>query len=174
MFIRQSILVVPAAALLAFSPRAQAEELWFNPGVLFSHSLSGQGTGLGTELSLMRCPGDCVVGGDWSIGGLLQAQWVSGGRSRYALGLQTGQSGLGGELGWALLTQGDGEARTSGPHLAAYLSVGYVSVALRLTVPVEGDAAQLPGPDLGIVVGAKVPLELPDFALPSFAGLPIR
>jgi hypothetical protein len=92
-------------------------------------------------------------------GAWLQAQVYGGDHGRYALGYQFG-SYLGCELGFAYRAPSPTRSFTAGPHLGAFLSVGFVSIGVRSVVPLLYDASADKPPHYG-EIGAFMTLKWP-------------
>jgi hypothetical protein len=89
------------------------------------------------------------------------AQWQTYHRyARWAGGLQAGVP-VGGELGFARVTESAHHAGTWGVHVGAYASVAFVGTALRLTAPLANDGGrELKGHPLELswVLTVKIPI----------------
>lgn len=147
---------------------------WINPGALLSWTFGeGGGFGLGAELSLMHFR-DRPVG----AGGFAQLEWLrhrSGADLRGAAGVQA-WSVAGAELGWAFQRGREGVGH--GPHLGAFGSAGFVSLAVRGTLPHWGERTPS---NLGVALKLGLPIHateglrpLADMLWPDTPGRPYR
>jgi hypothetical protein len=110
---------------------------YLNPGVLLSFVGGRQhATGWGVEVSAMHYPT-----GTWQsfgYGPFLQAQLYDGSHPRVALGGQACLANFGGELGLAYRGGDDAYAGTASVHGAIFLSIAFVTLALRDTIALNG------------------------------------
>ena len=148
------------AAAMAAPHAAQAEGIGvFSPGVLYSAVWGRAPTdGFGLELSYAYHPRNTST---FSVGAFTQAQANTDGSFRIGGGAQVGWQVFGLELGWAQRTGNDQFAGAGGVHIAPYLSVGVVLVALRFTLPLADEAPNHPtvlgAPEMALTVGLKLP-----------------
>lgn len=113
---------------------------------------------LGIELSYVRYP---YAAYGFGIGGFAQAQTVGFDHGRFAFGSQFNFMMFGAEVG-AYLEEGHGNrAMTVGLHASPFVSIGFLSAAMRIAVPLGTLTAGDPyGIDLGLVFAAKLPIPL--------------
>jgi hypothetical protein len=165
-----------AAVGLSLSGQAQAQEDWendedieeqdgaggfINPGILTS-AVIGRSPAIaaGGEVSFLHRPGWFPPGCHCGVGafGQVQRYFSEGGaHTRVAAGVQAGGP-VGVELGLAYRGANDKFKSTTGVHVAPYVSIGIVSLALRLTMPIEADPRKTHGFEAALAVGVKVPI----------------
>lgn len=125
-------------------------------GLLFTPVFTGpKAMAAGAEVTVVGYPGDGKVG----VGLFGQAQTYSLDHGRYAGGLQVNYSALGVELGFARRMGSDGYAATNALQVGPFVSVGLVSLSLRLAIPVNEPAG--PSPGYGTEVGVSIAFKLP-------------
>ncbi len=131
---------------------ASADELFV--GVLMSVGTGGGGLGVAT--SVRHYP-DAQ---EWkSVSAFAQVQWYAEGGIRVAAGAQGTLSLVGGELGLAYRSGDADHVGTFGLHLAPFVSVDYLSLAWRLTIPLSNARTRW-GTDSSFTFGANVPIPL--------------
>jgi hypothetical protein len=96
---------------------------------------------------------------EFGVGGFTQAQIVGTDHARFALGPQLNYVLLGLELGGYIETSSPGHAATWGAHLGPFLSLGVVSAAFRVGLPLGTIGAG--GRDYGLELGAVAVLKFP-------------
>lgn len=134
--------------------------LYFNPGPILS-LVGGRvpATGLGVEASAMYFPR-----ATWQspgYGGFAQAQLYDGKYGRFALGGQAALANLGAELGLAFRQGDDSFVSTLSVHGAVFLSVGFVVLAVRDTLPLNGFGSSLGfGSETAFTLALKLPIIL--------------
>jgi hypothetical protein len=147
------------------------------PGLLVTGTGGKTGAfGIGAEASLvcLCSKGEEPLGYKPPPFGIFgQAEVYNGNHGRYAAGVEVG-SILGVEVGYDVREPVDQYARTHGVHIAGYLSLGLVSIALRGSVPVaaSGEGASQGG-ELGVAATLKLPIGNYD-AIGIFHGRPPR
>jgi hypothetical protein len=95
------------------------------------------------------------------LGGFLQAQVAAPRHHRFAFGPQINYEFFGLELGSYAETAGGGYATTWGLHAAPFVSLGLVSAAFRVAVPLGTSGAGEPqGTELGLVFTLKAPFPI--------------
>jgi hypothetical protein len=129
-------------------------------GAFGTHHAGPASTGAGIEVTYDHFPDGLsrfMIPEGAMIGGVAQMQAV-GDHSRFLLGVQGGE-GLGLELGPALET-GDGPRGTTlSLHVAPFLSLGVVSVALRVGAPLAPLSSRpMYGTDVAAVLALKAPI----------------
>ncbi len=163
---------VAKSALLAlgllFSPEASAggflsgpsDAAFLNFGPLFSVTGRPSGTtyGLGGEVSLHYYPKGSEIFG---VGLFTQLQATNQEHVRLAGGFQFTALVFGLEAGLAHEGANENYASTTSLHLAPFISGGYVSLGLRLGIPLSS-SEPVPnyGSDIGLTVTLKYPLPL--------------
>ncbi len=127
-----SVAVALLTSVLAREASAQSEPSadYVLGGALVSLGTQGYGVGVGGSFVSFAHEPD-----EQGVGAFLQVQAYFDGSFRFAAGVQANRSVVGGELGLAYRTGATGHAGTLGLHLAPFLSVGFVSFAWRVTVP---------------------------------------
>ena len=142
------------------------------PGFVFGPVIGSPGAfATGAELSLMTYSSHR----DWDgVGAFAQLEHYGGDHAdfgRWALGAQIGGP-VGLELGVDHRAAYEDHAGTTGIHVAPYASMGLLTMALRLTIPVGTNG---PGASYGTegawVIGLKLPIPWgdppPDIRMPS-------
>lgn len=96
------------------------------------------------------------------VGAFAQAQSVGLQHLRAALGAQFNFFVGGIELGGSYEQGKDGKASTLGVQLSPFVSIGWVSAAFRIGLPVAAlvDGADRYAVDLGLIMTAKIPIPL--------------
>jgi hypothetical protein len=146
-------------AVAALAPsNAHAEELYLTPGITVSTSLDSFGStwAFGVECSLTRRYEGLIT-----VGGVAQAQVLTDGTLRFAVGAEGSALGLGAELGVALRT---GNARRSfalSLYAAPFASIGYAYGAYEFNF-VLGSPRQVPALERFARFGLKLPLQSMD------------
>jgi hypothetical protein len=150
-----------AVAGLLWSSSASATEAYdfVSVGLLFSSSSHPQpaprGLGLGGEVTYVHyVDRERMVG----VGAFLQGQHAGAGHARFALGPQLNYGFLGLELGGYAETSASGYASTWGAHAGPFLSLGILSAAFRVGVPLGTSG---PGESYGTELGVAVTLKFP-------------
>ena len=152
-----ALLFAPLA--LADLPGPDAGSTFLNSGVLLSGSSRPEGfvPGLGAEVSIHRFA-------EKTVGFGLFAQWqtMEFEYHRIAGGLQGSLSLVGFELGVAHETASDELAATTSLHIAPFVSIGIVTLAVRFGRPLGEKAGTRPrhGSEVGVVLAFKYPHEL--------------
>jgi len=150
------LVVLPKEA----TPKHQAKNfIGVGPIFGFTKHIGAPVTGvLGIELSYVRYP---YAAYGFGIGGFAQAQTVGFDHGRFAFGSQFNFMMFGAEVG-AYLEEGRGNrAMTVGLHASPFVSIGFLSAAMRIAVPLGTLTAGDPyGIDLGLVFAAKLPIPL--------------
>jgi hypothetical protein len=158
-------------ALLAWAPFAHAAPpIFVNVGPLITASGGHDPSvfGAGGEASVVAFPGESPVSdpASFGFGPFTQVESYSSGPDhepahlRWAAGLQAG-SWFGGELGYTYQSAAAGEVGTPGVHAALYLSMGYLSAAVRMTIApstIGGDPAH--GWEVAFAMTLKLPLQV--------------
>jgi hypothetical protein len=133
--------------------------VYLNPGPILS-LVGGRApaTGIGAEVSAMYFPT-----GTWKsfgYGAFTQAQIYDGKTTRFALGGQAALANAGVELGLAFRQGDDAFQSTLSVHGAIFLSVGFLVIAVRDTLPLNGfDQAHLGfGSETAFTFAIKLPL----------------
>ena len=172
------------AAIVSTAGAARADEpdntvTLVIPGYLFG-AIAGAAPARahGAELTLLHVTNvDKYTG----IGLVGQAQSYDGSHLRVAVAAEATWACFGLELGWAMRRSDGAYATQHGIHVAPYLSLGLVSLAVRTTVPVFGDTNAY-GWELGFVLGLKLPIPVRNWralgglypAAPGVGGRPLR
>jgi hypothetical protein len=147
--------------LLAPSLAHAAGVGYLAPGFLLTFAGGREpATGAGLEVSYTEFPSGRP--GDLGVGGFVQAQSFRG-AMRGALGAQVVYGCFGVELGGAFRRASDGYATTPSIHGAAFLSLGFLSLALRESIPlIREDTDGKPGYgfETAFVLGLKLPLHV--------------
>ncbi|WNG21685.1 hypothetical protein [Cystobacter fuscus] len=152
---------------LAFSPWLipasfpQPGDIYLSGGFLFSGTgrPGGAAIGLGAELSLHAFFKAEPIAG---VGIFGQWQSINGEHHRLCAGVQATTLFLGAELGVAHDRAGAEGAATTSLHLQPFLSLGLLSVGLRIGIPVATAPGDKPGygSDIGLVLSLKLPVPL--------------
>jgi hypothetical protein len=151
----------PVVILPRESAKKQQAKNFVGIGPIFGFTthVDSQVTGmLGLELSYVRYP---YAAFGFGMGGFVQGQTVGFDHARFAFGPQFNFTMFGVEVG-AYLEEGSGKrATTVGVHASPFVSLGFLSAALRIAVPLgtltEGDPY---GIDVGLVCAVKIPIPL--------------
>jgi hypothetical protein len=114
---------------------------------------------LGGELTFVHYGHSSSVEG---FGGFLQASTVGFERARFAVGPQVNYAILGAEVGAVFDTAAPGRSACVGVHLAPFVSVGYVSIAIQTDIPVAPlSEGPLPRWSLTFAATLKLPILVP-------------
>jgi len=167
---RRAALAASAALIAALVAREAAADEgsagqshhFLAPGVLagFTGHLDAPALGaLGIEVAYTYYPMKPYTLG---VGAFAQAQSVGLQHLRAALGAQVNFAFGGVELGAAIEQGKDGKATTFGVQLAPFVSIGWVSAAFRIGLPVAAlvDGADRYAVDLGLITTVKIPIPL--------------
>lgn len=171
---------ISAASLLGAhattSARARADGskglVFLSPGYVYA-KVSGDSpaTAHGAELSVHWLHPKLPFG----VGGFAQLQRYDGDHDRFASGVQATLALVGLELGVAYRAAGEGPAvtrsllvgdvttqrsATTGLHVAPFLTLGFVHVAYRWTIPLREGPAPSHGAEHALTIGVKLPLQL--------------
>lgn len=165
-----AILLCPLSA--AAAERTRRDGLVFvSPGYVYGHVEGGSpATAHGFELSVHYLHPETGLG----VGAFGQLQRYDGDHNRFAGGAQVTFAIVGLEIGYAHRDAGAGSAvgaglggeatthrsQTSGVHLAPFVSLGFVYLAYRWTIPVAEGAPPTHGGEHAITVGIKIPLQV--------------
>jgi hypothetical protein len=128
------------------------------------HEAPGTGVVLagGLELSVVNWPGSQPIIDDdrFAFGGFAQIEAAEhDGHARGALGLEANYLFVGAELGASLEQASGPYASSVGVHVAPYLTLGIIYVALRVEVPFAATSGgPTYGPGLAFVLGLKAPV----------------
>jgi hypothetical protein len=114
---------------------------------------------IGGELSYTYYPAKPYTLG---VGAFAQAQSVGLKHLRAALGAQFNFAVGGVEIGGSFEQGKDGKASTFGVQIAPFVSIGWVSAAFRIGLPVAAlvDGTDRYAVDLGLIMTAKIPIPL--------------
>jgi hypothetical protein len=167
-FLRRSAALLVATALLLSASEALADDdagerahnfLAVGGLIGFTGHLDAPVLGaLGATLSYTSYPWDPYFIG---VGAFAEVESVGFKHVRAALGGQLNVMIAGLEVGASIEQGGDGKATTFGAQLSPFVSIGIVSVAFRIGIPiaalVEGDRYAT---DLGLVATTKIPIPL--------------
>jgi hypothetical protein len=152
-----------ASPQATFTPTALG---FLSPALLYSNVWGrSPAHGVGAELTYSYHP---RAARHLVLGAFTQGQVYTDGSLRFAGGIQTGYGPFGVELGLAHRTGTGDFSATTGLHVAPYLSLGVLSVALRFTVPLQ-DVAGAPnsgvpplgqGPETALTLGLRFPVRV--------------
>jgi len=144
------LLLIPSTAA------SVTKDVYVAPGALFSISKRpGEFTpAMGVELSVYTFLPEYR-----SVGGFAQWQMVKFDHHRFTAGVQAAFVIYGMELGATYETEGERGAPTTSLHIAPYISIVFISAALRVGVPIRGGREDKPGHgyDVGLVLSFKYP-----------------
>ncbi len=173
---RHLLAVVTVGAIVGAAREAGAVErhvVVASPGYVYADA--GTATAHGFELGAHWLRAGTPLG----FGAFGQVQRYSDRSVRLAGGAQATVSVLGLELGYA--HRGEGErsigpilttvGHTSGVHVAPFVSLGFVYVAYRWTIPVERGAPPAHGAERAFTVGVKVPIPVDGDLLRGLEGV---
>ncbi|MBI5514655.1 MAG: hypothetical protein HY909_12845 [Deltaproteobacteria bacterium] len=165
--------LLPAGAQAQTAPQAPATPQFaptalgfLSPALVYSNVWGrSPAHGVGAELAYSYHP---RAARRLVLGAFTQGQVYTDGSLRFAGGLQTGYGPFGVELGLAHRTGTDDFRASTGLHVAPYLSLGVLSVALRFTVPLNdtqgapnsGVASLGQGPETALTLGLRIPVRV--------------
>ncbi len=150
-----------AAAIFLLAPPAAAEQAqdFITVGLLTSltaHSGEDHQPAVGGEATYVHYL-DPIR--DFGLGGFFQGQAEAAKHGRFALGPQINYYLFGLEVGAYSESSSPGYATTWGVHVAPFLSLGVVTAAFRVGVPLgTPDVGKLYGTEFGWVFTFKVPI----------------
>jgi len=150
----------PVTGLDATASKKPLGVLYLNPGPIVSLVGGRQPTvGVGAEVSAMYFPR-----ATWQspgVGGFAQAQLYDGKYGRFAIGGQAALASVGVELGLAY-RQGDNDfVSTMSVHGAIFISAGFLAIAVRDTLPLNGFGDHLGfGSETAFTFALKLPIVL--------------
>lgn len=134
--------------------------LYVTPGVLYSSTSGGAGetSGVGGEVALVYYPRLAARGDDLAlgVGPLLQLQAYDHG-ARFAAGGQVNYRFFGLELAYARRDAHEGVPATHMVQVTPFVSLAIAYLGLRVAQPFADHGS---GAEVGITVGAKLPIRL--------------